>query len=89
MPAFMLELRARAGVSALALQFVILTCCRTGEAIGATWSEIDGDVWNLPAERMKMRRPHRQPLSDTAVAVLEKLPRVLERLRISIPRLPA
>jgi integrase len=75
-PAFMLELRARAGVSALALQFVILTCCRTGEAIGATWSEIDGDVWNLPAERMKMRRPHRQPLSDTAVAVLEKLPRV-------------
>ena len=39
----------------LALRFIALTTCRTAEARGAEWSEIDLDakVWTVPAERMK------------------------------------
>ena len=37
----------------------------------ATWAEIDGDVWEIPANRMKMRKAHRVPLSPRAVAILK------------------
>ena len=52
----------------------MLTFVRTGEMIGATWGEIDleGRQWTIPAERMKMRRPHIVPLSKQAVAVLHE-----------------
>ena len=48
-------LRKRDSISARALEFAILTAARTGEVIGAKWSEIDLDagVWTVPAERMK------------------------------------
>ena len=77
MPGFVSELRARAGVSARALEFTILTAARTGEAIGAKWSEIDlgAKLWTIPAERMKAGREHRVPLSDHAITVLHALPR--------------
>lgn len=41
----------------------------------AKWIEFDFDkaVWNIPAERMKMRRPHRVPLATQAVAILKEL----------------
>jgi integrase len=72
--AFMLELRGREGMAALALEFAILTAARTGEVLGAKWTEIDTDraVWTVPAERMKGRREHRVPLSRAALAVLER-----------------
>jgi len=56
----------------LALQFTALTACRSGEVRGAQWSEIDLEekLWEIPAERMKMRRPHMVPLSKQAIAVL-------------------
>lgn len=54
----------------LALEFVIVTAARSGEVRGMQWTEVDGDVWEIPAERMKMRRPHRVPLSDRALAIL-------------------
>ena len=56
----------------LALEFVILTAARAGEVRGATWAEIDLEnrVWEVPAARMKARRPHRVPLSDRALAIL-------------------
>ena len=56
----------------LAIDFLALTVGRSGEIRGARWDEIDwdGKVWTVPAERMKARRPHRVPLSDTAMAVL-------------------
>lgn len=59
----------------LALQLMALTFVRTGELIGAKWSEFDIDAgrWNIPAERMKMRTPHIVPLSKQALAVLQKL----------------
>ncbi len=72
----MSELRAKSGVSARALEFAILTAGRTGEVIGAKWSEVDldGRVWAIPAEWMKAGREHRVPLSDGAIAVLKALP---------------
>ena len=77
-PAFMAELRARSSMSACALRFTILTACRTGEAIGARWPEIDlaAAVWTIPAERMKAHREHRVPLSEAAVELLRALPRM-------------
>ncbi len=74
---FMASLRGQEGVSPKALEFAILTATRTGEAIGALWSEIDldGRMWTIPPERMKAGKEHRVPLSDRAVALLRSLPR--------------
>ena len=72
-PAFMAELRGRKSLSASALEFAILTAARTGEVIGARWSEIDlkHKTWIVPAERMKAKREHRVPLCDRAVEILK------------------
>jgi integrase len=72
LPAFIAELRHRAGMAARALEFAILTAARTGEVLGATWAEVDLDnkVWTIPATRMKAKREHRVPLSSSAVALL-------------------
>jgi integrase len=77
LPDFMVALRARPGLAAHALEFLILTAARTGEVLGARWPEIDvaAAVWTIPAGRMKSRRPHRVPLSRAALAVLAPLPR--------------
>ena len=76
-PGFMADLRRREGMGARALEFIILTASRSGEARGATWDEIDltERVWTVPAERIKAGKSHRVPLSDDAVALLESLPR--------------
>jgi integrase len=70
MSAFMADLRRQDGIAARALAFAILTAARTGEVIGARWEEFDGDVWTVPAERMKAGREHRVPLSPAALAVV-------------------
>lgn len=59
----------------LAIEFVILTACRSGEARGARWSEFDLEegIWIIPAERMKAGREHRVPLSDRSIEILEDL----------------
>jgi integrase len=77
-PEFMRALREREGMGARALEFAILTAARSGEVRGATWAEIDLDrrVWTVPGERMKAGKPHRVPLSDAAVTLLEALPRI-------------
>lgn len=76
--AFMAELRKREGMAARALEFAILTACRSGEVRGATWQEIDlaARIWVIPGERMKAGKEHRVPLSDAAVSLLEALPRL-------------
>ena len=73
LPDFMLALRAHEGVGSAALQFLILTACRSGEVRGARWSEFDMDarVWTIPAERMKAGKEHRVPLSLAAIAIVE------------------
>lgn len=74
---FMSALRAREGVSARAVEFAVLTACRSGEVRGARWAEFDMDnkVWTIPAERMKAKREHQVPLSDAALALLESMPK--------------
>ena len=63
----------RPEVSRTLLEFVILTACRSGEARGMTWDEVDfkDKVWSIPAERMKARVSHRIPLSPRAMAILQ------------------
>jgi integrase len=77
-PAFMVELRQLTSISASALEFLILTACRTSEVLQAQWSEINMDaaVWTIPAARMKARKEHRVPLSPAAMDVLVSLPRI-------------
>lgn len=74
--AFIASLRKREDLSARALDLLILTGCRTSEVISACWDEIDGDIWTIPAERMKAGREHRVPLSADALAILKALPRI-------------
>lgn len=77
LPAFMEQVRSNPAISARALEFTTLTACRTGEAIGATWAEIDlkAKLWAIPADRMKAGREHRIPLSTRALEILTALPR--------------
>lgn len=60
-------------VAAQALRFLILSASRTGEVIGARWSEVNWEekLWIIPASRMKANREHKVPLTDEAIAVLE------------------
>lgn len=73
LPHFVARLRENGAVSALALEFTILTASRTGETLGARWDEIDFDkrIWTVPASRMKGGRPHRVPLIERSVAILQ------------------
>ena len=75
--AFMDELRKRQGTAAKALEFAILTAGRSREVRLATWDEFDleAKVWNVPAEHMKARKPHRVPLPEPAIKLLKRLPR--------------
>lgn len=79
MPGFMKDLRERAGYSARALEFAILTAARSGEIRGASWNEIDltSGVWTVPADRMKAGKEHRVPLSEQALKLLQSLPRMV------------
>ena len=76
--AFIQTLHQRESISALALEFVILTACRSGEVRLATWDELDLEkrLWTIPAIRMKAGKEHTVPLSDGAMLMLEKLPRL-------------
>ncbi len=58
----------------LALEFLILTASRSGEARGATWNEIDlaAKSWTIPANRMKAKQEHVVPLSARAVEILKE-----------------
>src|SRR6266516_2321716 len=79
---FMTELRARDGVAARALELIILTATRSGEVLGARWTEINLEkrLWTIPAARMKAGKEHRAPLSDAACDVLRGLARDGERV---------
>jgi integrase len=80
MGAFMADLRKRDGTGARALEFAILTALRSKPVRYATWDEIDLEarLWTIPAAHMKNEKEHRVPLSDTAIKLLEALPRYVE-----------
>lgn len=75
-PAFLTRLRQRPGseVSILALEFLILTACRTNEVLLADWSEFDlaERSWTIPASRMKAGEAHVVPLPPLALQLLAK-----------------
>ena len=71
----MASLSGREGISARAVEFAILTACRSNEVRGARWSEIDlqAKLWTIPSARMKAGREHEVPLSDAALDLLKRL----------------
>jgi integrase len=73
LPAFMNALRGQQGTAARALEFAILTAARSGEVFDAVWNEFEGDLWTVPAERMKSGRSHAVPLSPRAIAILSEM----------------
>src|SRR5262249_32544973 len=75
LPGFLASLREQEGIAPRALGFAILTAARTGEVIGARWSEMDllSKTWTVPPGRMKAGKEHRVPLSGQALAILEEM----------------
>ncbi|MCX7178715.1 MAG: integrase arm-type DNA-binding domain-containing protein [Proteobacteria bacterium] len=74
-PTIMSTLRGKDSLSAYCLRFTILTAARSGEARGASWSEVDMEsrTWTIPPNRMKAEREHRVPLCDEAMEILTKM----------------
>jgi integrase len=70
LPEFLERLRNTDGVVALALEFTILNASRTGEVLGGLRSEVDTDIWTIPASRMKARKEHRVPLTSRSLEIL-------------------
>lgn len=77
-PRWFAALQTREGFGARALEFLAMTATRSQEVRGARWDEIDlaKGLWVIPGTRMKMGKEHRIPLSKSAVALLEALPRL-------------
>lgn len=75
---FMQQLAKQQGMGARALEFAILTACRSGEVRGATWDEFDLEnaIWTIPASRMKAKKEHRVPLSPRALQIVTELEKV-------------
>jgi integrase len=75
LPNFMVELCQIDTVGAVALRFLILTAARTGEVLGARWTEIDWTekTWTVPAIRAKTKRDHIIPLSTGALAAVREV----------------
>jgi integrase len=59
------------------IKLLILTGQRRDEVAGMRWSEVDlgARTWTLPAARTKNKFEHQVPLSDSAVAILQAMPR--------------
>lgn len=62
-------------VTVMAMRLSPHVLLRPGELRQAEWTDIDFDeaIWFIPAERMKMRRPHRVPLSRQVIEMLKEL----------------
>lgn len=77
LPHFIKDLVGYTGsvITKTATQIIMLTGVRTQELRFARWEDIDFEkrLWEIPAEVMKMKRPHIVPLSDQVVALFESL----------------
>jgi integrase len=85
MPGFMVELRARNGMAALALEFAILTGVRTADVRDAKHADIDRSarMWTIPAFS-KTAREHRVPLSTAALAVFDNARKITKEIGGSV-----
>lgn len=73
-PAFLARLDYEKDLlSVLACKMLMLTWVRTGELRLMLWDEIEGDLWRIPAGKMKRGKEHLVPLPVQAVALLTKL----------------
>jgi integrase len=77
-PVFMADIMPKVDYSAKALALTILCATRSNETLNAAWSEFDLDnaTWTIPADRMKMGKEHRVPLSTTALTILKNTLRI-------------
>ncbi|WP_313114072.1 phage integrase central domain-containing protein [Pseudescherichia sp.] len=77
LPAFLTALDTTTGniMVNLAVRLLMLTGLRPGELRKGEWREVDFDnaIWEIPAERMKARRPHLVPLSKQAIELLRSV----------------
>jgi integrase len=89
LPAFFEALSRYSGseLVVLAARLLIITGLRTGELRGASWQEIDEQaaVWEIPAERMKMRRPHIVPLSQQTLTIIARIREMTGRYSLIFP----
>lgn len=58
------------------IRMLVLLGQRRSETAGMRRSELNGDLWQLPATRMKGREPHTLPLPAQAMAIVEALPQI-------------
>lgn len=74
-PAVLTAVRARAGVAARALEFLVLTNVRSQNVREMTWGDLDANrqTWTIPAEKMKVLKAHRVPLTDRAREILAQM----------------
>lgn len=86
-PGFIAALRGSESIGRLALEFTILCAARSGETRGARWEEFDlaKKLWIIPAPRMKMKREHRVPLCDRAVAIIQRAKEIGSSTEIVFP----
>jgi integrase len=70
-----------------ALRLAPMFFVRPGELRHAEWAEIDLDetVWNIPAEKMKMKQPHIVPLCRQAVEILTELKKLTGESKYVFP----
>jgi integrase len=88
MPALFAKLGAmKDSMSAVVLQLIVLTGCRSGEVRGAKWSEFNWDerVWTVPPERMKRSVEFPVPITDQMLAILEPLYATRGRQQLVFP----
>ncbi|MBN3096572.1 tyrosine-type recombinase/integrase [Pectobacterium brasiliense] len=89
LPDFLRALSTYSGskVTQLATRILMLTGVRTIELRQAEWKEFDFDkqLWEVPKERMKMRRPHLVPLSNQVIDALQQLYAVTGRYNLVFP----
>jgi len=69
-PELIANLREMTAMASLALEFTILNASRTGEVIDGLRTEVMGDIWTIPASRMKARKEHRVPLCQRSLDIL-------------------
>ncbi|EHX97759.1 phage integrase family protein [Escherichia coli DEC14D] len=88
-PDFLRALDSYAGsrLVQIATKLLMVTGVRTIELRAALWQEFDLDnaIWEIPAERMKMRRPHLVPLSTQALGFLNELKSMTGNYRYVFP----
>lgn len=71
LPQLVTEITELASISAIALEFLILNANRTSEVTDALSTEVTGNIWTIPGNRMKARVEHRVPLCQRSIELID------------------